>query len=101
MSRNTSNGAIAQARRDADACTGHPNPNAAAEQALLDAQDLITDIRYLDPREVWGRLERWTADDPGRLLAATVVLASACDPDRSMRDALAWTDGLVSWQGAA
>ena len=97
----TSNGACAQARRDADTCIGHPDPAGAAELARRDAMDLITDIRDLDPREVWGRLERWTRDDPARLHAATVVLAAMCNPDLPVGRALAWTDQLVSWQGAA
>jgi hypothetical protein len=97
---NTGNRA-ASARRDTAACTGHPDPDAAASQGLTDAMDLITDIRDLDPRQIWGRLEQWTLDDPQRLIAATVVLAAWSDPNATARTALAWTEDLVSWRGVA
>lgn len=65
-----------------------------AEQGVRDALSLMEAVRDFDPRQVWGRLNRWGASNPARLLMATVALAALADPDRSARDALAWTDGF-------
>lgn len=97
----TNSNPAAQTRRELEACQGPASPDDAASQGLTDALDLITDIRDLDPRQVYGRLQIWMADDPHRLLAATVVLAAWADPNVSAKQALAWTDGLVSWRGVA
>lgn len=47
----------------------------------VDALCLALDVRELDPREVWGRINRWGHTDPQRLLAAVISLAAMVDPD--------------------
>lgn len=53
-----------------------------AYQADLDARQLIADIHEVDPREIWGRLNRWGKENPARLLAAAVHLAAYADVDQ-------------------
>ncbi|WP_018682210.1 DUF7368 family protein [Actinokineospora enzanensis] len=95
----------AAARRTAEHDRQHcPIPNPQQRGRLLqlmqqDAAGLITDIRDLDPVEIWGRLHRWAIEHPARLVAATVALAAMCDPDVPASKALAWTDTLAA--GAA
>ena len=36
-------------------------------QARLDAVELASDVRDLEPREIWGRLAAWNRTDPTRL----------------------------------
>lgn len=48
-----------------------------ASQADADARKLIADLRDLDPRAIWGRLNRW---DTHRVFAAVVALAAHADP---------------------
>jgi transposase len=50
-----------------------------ARQADIDARRLIEDIRDLDPRQIWGRLNRYGHSNPQRLLALAVDLATKVD----------------------
>lgn len=50
-----------------------------ASQADADARRLIADVRDLDPRAIWGRINRWNTNDPHRVLAALVALATRAD----------------------
>ncbi len=78
------------------ACHGVPNPTAVAERAQLDASDLITEVRDLDPRQLWGRLTIWANENPDRLKAACIALAAWCDPDINPSTAYAWTNTLTA-----
>lgn len=61
-----------------------------AERAQLDAMDLATGVRDLDPHEVWGRLHALVSSDPQRLVAAAVALAAMVDVDAPVSQLLAW-----------
>lgn len=62
-----------------------------AYQADRDAAQLAADIREVDPREVWGRINRWGKEEPERLLAAVVSLAALADSnDHILGRAPAW-----------
>ncbi|WP_439377449.1 hypothetical protein [Amycolatopsis lexingtonensis] len=50
-----------------------------ARQADIDARQLIEDIRDLDPRQIWGRINRYGHTNPQRLLALVVDLATKVD----------------------
>jgi DNA-binding CsgD family transcriptional regulator len=64
-------------------------------QGNLDALSLALDVRDLDPREVWGRINRWGHNDPQRLLAAVVSLAAMVDPDQlKLHEGPAWCDPI-------
>lgn len=69
-------------------------PAVVAAQGVKDAEDIAMSVRDLEPREVWGTLAVWAQDDPIRLFAATVALASMVDIDRPRSELLAWLDGL-------
>lgn len=78
-------GSYAHGRRVADLAhcpdlTG--SPTSRAYQGDLDALQVAHDIRELDPREIWGRLNKWGHEDPQRLLAAAVSLAAMVNPDQ-------------------
>ncbi|OZM74015.1 hypothetical protein CFN78_06930 [Amycolatopsis antarctica] len=84
--------------RDETAACPHITPADAsrwADQAIYDAQDLIADIRDLDPRQIVGRLVLWGQHSPARLVVATIALAAMCDPHRGTGDALAWLNTLA------
>lgn len=78
-----SNNPVEERQRDLAHCpaafTTHVSHR--ARQANIDARNLAADIRTLDPREIWGRINRWGHDNPGRLLAAVVHLAALVDVD--------------------
>jgi hypothetical protein len=57
------------------------NAKNRARQADIDARRLIEDIRDLDPRQIWGRLNRYGHTNPQRLLALVVDLATKVDLD--------------------
>jgi hypothetical protein len=60
----------------------------------VDAVELASDIREVDPREVWGRLARWARENPNRLYAAVVALAAMVPIEEPVSRLLAWTDHL-------
>lgn len=66
-----------------------------ARRMLDDALDVVVMVREFDPRETWGTLALWAAEDPVRLYAATVALACMVDVERPLSVALAWTNELV------
>ena len=66
-----------------------------ARRMITDALDVVGMVRDVDPRETWGTLALWAAENPIRLYAATVALACMVDIDRPVSDALAWTDALA------
>lgn len=66
----------------------------STEQAVLDAMDVATDLRDLDPREVWARLRAWMRDEPHRLVAAVVALAAMVPVETPVSELLAWTESL-------
>jgi hypothetical protein len=70
------------------------NRGQVAATGVQDAIQLVTDVRDVDPRAVWGRLTRWARVNPARLVMVTVALAALVDPEVEPRVALAWTDGL-------
>lgn len=51
-----------------------------AYQGDADALQFAEDIRELDPRQVWGAVNRLGKTDPERLLAAFISLAARVDP---------------------
>lgn len=51
-----------------------------ASQADVDARRLVADLRDLDPRAIWGRINRWNDTNPHRVFAALVALAAMVDP---------------------
>lgn len=61
--------------------------------------DLATDIRDLDPRQVWGRLALWGQAEPLRLYAACVALAAMVPTDVSVKELLAWTEPFQVFKG--
>lgn len=65
-----------------------------ATRARLDAVELASDVRDVEPREVWGRLAAWNRADPTRLYAACVALAAMVPIDEPVSRLLAWTDHL-------
>ncbi|MGH3495065.1 MAG: DUF7368 family protein [Sciscionella sp.] len=65
-----------------------------AEQATRDAIRVATDLRDVDPHQVWRRLQGYARTDPTRLFALTVALAAMIDVDRPVADLLAWTEPL-------
>jgi DNA-binding NarL/FixJ family response regulator len=68
------------------------NARQRATQADTDARRLAADIRDLDPRVIWGRINRWNNTNPQRVLAALVSLAAMTDPDHIPRiDPPYWT----------
>jgi hypothetical protein len=78
--------------REIAACPDIPNPNYVAHLAQTDAMDLATDLRDLDPRQVWGRLALMLDADPLRLIALAWAAAAMVDIDRPANDLLAWTN---------
>lgn len=81
-----------RAARERAACRGVSNPGKTADQAIQDAMALAGDVRDVDPRQVWGRLELWAQNDPERLVAACYALAVMLPTDRTVRQLLAWTE---------
>lgn len=69
-----------------------------AEQATRDAIAAATDLREVDPQQVWTRLQGLARTDPTRLLALTVALAAMVDVERPVADLLAWTDPYGSFR---
>ncbi|WP_410652085.1 hypothetical protein [Amycolatopsis sp. cmx-4-54] len=67
------------------------NPGFRAHLATKDALELIVDVRELDVREIWGRLNRWGTETPERLIAALVTVAAMADPDQITTEPPAWT----------
>ncbi|AUI56754.1 LuxR C-terminal-related transcriptional regulator [Amycolatopsis sp. BJA-103] len=67
------------------------NPGSRSYQGNTDALELITDVRELDVREIWGRLNRWGKETPERLIAAIVSLAAYADPDQITTEPPEWT----------
>lgn len=66
-----------------------------ARQADYDARRLIADIRDLDPRQIWGRLNKWGQRNPQRLIAAFVSTLAYADPDDvTTGQPPAWTRNL-------
>lgn len=63
-----------------------------AWQAAQDARELAVDVRDLDPRQIWGRLNLMGQEDPARLLAMVVDLAVNIDLDAPMGSHAAWTE---------
>ncbi|MEU0468950.1 hypothetical protein ABZ215_33515 [Amycolatopsis sp. NPDC006131] len=72
-------------------CPHLPDGRAAAarvSRGIADASDLAIDVRERDLAEVWGRVLRWSEQDPIRLAAAVVTLAAMVPLDQ---------DGLLDW----
>lgn len=65
-----------------------------SRDARRDAVQLVSAVRELDPREVWGTLALWTAEDPLRVYAAVVTLAAMVPDDRPVSELLEWTTRL-------
>lgn len=81
-----------EAGRDA----GVKNPGQVAHTAVEDAIQLATEIRDLDPRQLWGRLRLWQAEDPDRLLGAAFALAAMVPVDtHTVDELLKWTYAMV------
>lgn len=84
-----------QRRRDHAAGAGIPPGDKLriANRAAADAGRLSTDLRCLDPAEVWRTLARWSTDNPVRLIAVAFAAVAMTPDDRSHRGLLAWIDG--------
>lgn len=66
-----------------------------ANRAVADAGRLSTDLRCLDPAEVWRTLARWGSEDPVRLIALAFAAVAMTPDDRPHRGLLAWIDGAA------
>lgn len=77
------------------ACPHVDRPGQRGYQAVVDATSMVGAVRDLDPREVWGTLALWGAEDPLRLYALVVALAAMVPADQPARELLAWTDHLA------
>jgi hypothetical protein len=84
-----------RASRELATCRGVDNPGKTADQAIRDAVALAGDVRDLDTRQAWGRLQLWAQKDPERLVAACFALAVMLPvEDRTVGQLLAWTNPL-------
>lgn len=63
-----------------------------AGRAVADAGRLSTNLRCLDPAEVWRTLVRWSINEPDRLVAVAFAAVAMTPDDRSHRELLAWID---------
>jgi hypothetical protein len=69
-------GAVEEAKAEREACPVLAGcPKAVAKQGKRDARQLATDVREIDPAQVWGRMATWHRNEPERLFMALVVLA--------------------------
>lgn len=72
------------------------------QRARGDAAGLAADLRDLDPRQVWGRMNLWRTADPERLMACCWLLAAMVPVDDATQDELlAWVDRLAEQRKAA
>lgn len=77
------------------ACPHVDRPQHRAYIATQDAMELVTAVRDLDPREVWGTLRLWGEKDPLRLFGVITALAAMVPPGRTAGELLAWTERFV------